>query len=644
MPEDTGVAPEDRYCDLVMKGGITSAVVYPPAICTLARQYRFKNIGGTSAGAIAAAVTAAAEYYRRHHNGSLAGFEHLGKLPTDLGNKDGTPNTQLLRLFQPDQPCQRLFRILIGSLNAQSTYRRIGAVLASCVMAYWPASLAAVLASLLIGWLSSILAGFLCLLMTLPLGIGLLIYIDLTRSVVNNNYGLCKGLTTTPSAGDALTPWLHALIQKTAGRTPADPPLTFDDLWAAPGFPPAWSKPSDASRKAPRSIDLQMFTTNLSHGRPYLFPQLESTARLFFNPKELKGYLPDDVSRWLIDHARPYTDARRAARSDPPVQDAVDRNLLEIPEAGDFPIVLAARMSLSFPVLFSAVPFWAIDYEDPRGHRTFQRCLFADGGISSNFPIHLFDGLVPSWPTFAIQLEPALPNLPGPLFLPRAYGQGIADRWTRFDQAEKSATRLGGFLMSIVGTMQNWNDNMLSRMPGVRDRVVRLRLNEKEGGMNLNMDPKLIEDLGKRGAAAATQLMKRFHWPAAVPDEAPLAEAPSPMDAASENRAHTTGWNGWDFQRWVRLDVLLRTFADKSNGLCCALGSPGHAAPYQELLRQAQVTAPPGHSAPLMQSQVEALRTLIDALERAAQTFEERAPDYPNSPIPRPDLRVRPSL
>jgi len=73
-------APEDRFCDLVMKGGITSGVVYPPAIVKLAGQYRFKNIGGTSAGAIAAALTAAAEY-RRRNTGSMEGFNLLGALP-----------------------------------------------------------------------------------------------------------------------------------------------------------------------------------------------------------------------------------------------------------------------------------------------------------------------------------------------------------------------------------------------------------------------------------------------------------------------------------------------------------------------------------------------------------------------------------
>jgi predicted acylesterase/phospholipase RssA len=58
MADASAEAPKDRFCDLVMKGGITSGVVYPPAIFALAGQYRFKNIGGTSAGAIAATSSA----------------------------------------------------------------------------------------------------------------------------------------------------------------------------------------------------------------------------------------------------------------------------------------------------------------------------------------------------------------------------------------------------------------------------------------------------------------------------------------------------------------------------------------------------------------------------------------------------------
>ena len=40
-------------CDLVMKGGITSGVIYPRLVYQLSKQYRFRSIGGTSAGAIA---------------------------------------------------------------------------------------------------------------------------------------------------------------------------------------------------------------------------------------------------------------------------------------------------------------------------------------------------------------------------------------------------------------------------------------------------------------------------------------------------------------------------------------------------------------------------------------------------------------
>src|SRR5689334_5412422 len=135
-----GGAPADRFCDLVMKGGITSGVVYPPAICALAKEYRFKNIGGTSAGAIAAAVTAAAEF-RRRRTGSLEGFKLLADLPEQLGTADKSGRTQLLRLFQPQPSCRRLFGILVRSLNAGGTFRRIAAVLIGCLTSYWLATL-----------------------------------------------------------------------------------------------------------------------------------------------------------------------------------------------------------------------------------------------------------------------------------------------------------------------------------------------------------------------------------------------------------------------------------------------------------------------------------------------------------------------
>ena len=47
-----------------MKGGITSGVVYPLAVCELATVYRLRSVGGSSAGAIAAAAAACAELGR----------------------------------------------------------------------------------------------------------------------------------------------------------------------------------------------------------------------------------------------------------------------------------------------------------------------------------------------------------------------------------------------------------------------------------------------------------------------------------------------------------------------------------------------------------------------------------------------------
>ena len=82
--------PKDRFCDLVMKGGITSGVVYPKAIELLSHFYYFKSIGGTSAGAIAAVVTAAAEYQRRR-SGSRAGFDLLATIPAELHGTKPTP-------------------------------------------------------------------------------------------------------------------------------------------------------------------------------------------------------------------------------------------------------------------------------------------------------------------------------------------------------------------------------------------------------------------------------------------------------------------------------------------------------------------------------------------------------------------------
>jgi hypothetical protein len=88
---------ERLQCDLVMRGGITSGIVYPRAIAKLAETYDFRSIGGTS-GAIAAAATAAAAL------GAKGGENHF---QSDIKTLSGTLATKkrgktvLERLFQP---------------------------------------------------------------------------------------------------------------------------------------------------------------------------------------------------------------------------------------------------------------------------------------------------------------------------------------------------------------------------------------------------------------------------------------------------------------------------------------------------------------------------------------------------------------
>jgi hypothetical protein len=64
ISSDAVAAYAKTSLDLTMEGGTTSGVVYPLAVCELATNFRFRNVGGASAGAIAAALTASAELGR----------------------------------------------------------------------------------------------------------------------------------------------------------------------------------------------------------------------------------------------------------------------------------------------------------------------------------------------------------------------------------------------------------------------------------------------------------------------------------------------------------------------------------------------------------------------------------------------------
>ena len=103
-----------------MKGGITSGVVYPKAIWALAQSFRFRSIGGASAGALAAAATAAAEHGRQ--SGAGEGFAGVESLPDWLAGDGGD---RLFSFFRPQPKTKALFHVATAFVGA-STGRGAG--------------------------------------------------------------------------------------------------------------------------------------------------------------------------------------------------------------------------------------------------------------------------------------------------------------------------------------------------------------------------------------------------------------------------------------------------------------------------------------------------------------------------------------
>jgi len=432
IPEsgDTG----RRFCDLVMKGGITSGIVFPTAVARLSTQYRFRHIGGTSAGAIAAAGAAAAEFRRATDRVQPGyGFAELARLPEYLGGRPERGHSRLFRLFEPEPAARRHFAILAAMLNRTSVAAR---VLHGSRALAWAFPLAAVLGAIpgLIlvaaahgGSPLGIVAAAIAALFAVAGGIAGAVVAataSLARLLPACEFGLVRGHSTS---GDRsrLTDWLHGYLQDLAGKRSGEP-LTFGDLDGVLLDPAT----------GVRGIDLQMMTTALSLGRPYSLPF--DNEQFYFKPDELALYFPADVIEWMVAHPGDRSNANRA-------RDDAMRSFgyQPLPMRATLPVIVAVRLSLSFPVLLSAVPLYRYAWERfdrgtgagaarregtyaaenaaiPPGDDTsdvdaapsaaattareprfieanVRRVLFSDGGICSNFPLQMFDAVLPGW-------------------------------------------------------------------------------------------------------------------------------------------------------------------------------------------------------------------------------------------------------
>jgi len=519
MQPEAHAAPEGRrsydYCDLVMKGGITSGVVYPLAIVELAKRYRFKNIGGTSAGAIAAAATAAAEY-RRRQTGSSAGYDALSTLP-DLLGRPGF----LVSLFQPDASTRPLFNVALGLVSGGSWLRAAATIIAGLLTGYPGSALLGALIGAIVPaglwWLASPwrVAFWWAALFTLFGALWVLVFalaatasrasVSIPRLLRDNRFGLCSGFDAGAKIGEPpLTNWFSGYLNQLAGK-PADAPLTFGDLWGA--------SQADDPLPMERAINLEMITSNLTHGRPYSLPFADNVARTFyFSPDQWRSLFPASI----VDHLE------RTAGGVELLPHAIDGvRLVPLPAMHDLPIIVAVRMSLSFPILFNAVPLYAVDFSRKVNehlaagqHLTAEPCWFSDGGISSNFPLRFFDSPLPRWPTFGIDLKSPHPDHDTEaeyVWLPTRNGGGLQPAWNRFDTGS-SRHRIIGFLRAIFDTTQNWHDNLEARMPGYRNRIVHISQKPDEGGLNLIMPPEVIKTLSDRGRRAGIALRDQFHW------------------------------------------------------------------------------------------------------------------------------------
>ncbi|MEF2279808.1 patatin-like phospholipase family protein [Deinococcus sp. YIM 134068] len=547
-----------------MKGGVTSGLVYPGAIRVLATRYRFRHIGGTSAGAIAAALTAAAEYRRREGTkrgdpDAHAGFDRLWQLADSLQRPAAGGRTRLEALFAPNPGTRAPFALLSAVLRPGGRLRRVAGALARHFPL--PSLLTAGGAGLTL-WAgvravrgeppTTALPG----LTLTAAGLGWLggaVVRSALRGLQRNGYGLSRGYEAgkggagedgadDASAAPRFTPWLHREIQDLAGKA-ASEPLTFGDLDPQVGN----AQVGESGEHAEDAIDLRLMTTCVTLERPYVLP-MDSGAtddkQFYFRPQEWRGYFPAGVVDFLMSRSERQVSFGGAAGDGSPPEGKWE--YYRLPPPRDLPVIVATRLSMSFPLLFSAVPLHlgaalpAGTMDDPearpawtrrarpggvplveRVDAAFRPCLFSDGGLTSNFPLTLFDDLVPTQPTFALNLEydrtrrrggePAAERPPyaTPILPIRAFGQPETARasWRPRPAAIGTPWAFG---LSLFESARNWFDHSLIPLTGYAERIAHVPLYAGQGGLNLGMSPAQIGRLRYKGLLAGQALLNRF--------------------------------------------------------------------------------------------------------------------------------------
>lgn len=488
----------EKFCDIVMKGGITSGVVYPLAISELSKHYRFQNIGGTSAGAIAAVFTAAAEYGRDD-----GGFEKINALPDELSDS-------VLEKFQPTPKLAPLFKLALATLE-----RRPGRIIWALLSSYWLSALIGGLPGIVLllygvrdqNWGFALLGALLLALLSLGFA-GRSALRQITRDLPDEGYGMCPGIGQPGAEGEALSDWITRMIDHVAGRDVNCPvPVELSDFSSLKTY----QKPLTIGDLADREIQVATVTTDLTTRRPYKLP-IDNNLH-FFSRREFLKYFPERVVLHMCATSSPV---------DPQTAENPDGDLYYFQNERDLPVVVLARMSLSFPILLTTIPLYRCDYtfKSSSDRRTPVKCHFSDGGISSNFPIQFFDQFLPHTPTFGISLADLDPRR----FTKEqtiAHKNGNDDAKDRVSlptdvadgQLLPTSTFQGivGFFSAMFSSAKDWQDSLQSILTGYRERIVTVNLLDNEGGLNLDMCPKTVRRLTEFGGAAGRAIVSDFN-------------------------------------------------------------------------------------------------------------------------------------
>ena len=598
-----------KKCDIVMKGGVTSGIVYPKAVCRLATEYRFQSIGGTSAGAIAAALTAAAEYARRQ---GRSVFDDLAGVPAWLGDKPPSKSdSNLFNLFQPQPGVRSLFRIAASILIKGWGPRliKLGAALWLDLLVGGLPGLAVILLGFKAHPVWTVLLGGFIVIAGAVVAAAIGIIARVAR-LPRFRFGLCTGYASPePGKPAALVEWLNTQINSMAGL-PLGHPLTFGDLKRA-------------------GVNLRMITTCLTFGRPYTLP-FES-GEFYYAPAEMRDFMPPEVISWMEEHP---------ATISPHGEPVDSTGLKSLPSADDLPIVFAARLSLSFPILFCALPLYAVDWTRrrratdepvpaarvpgdalaPDEVRKPEPVWFSDGGICSNFPLHLFDEPLPRWPTFALNLRDLRPDRDTRVWIPQSNRSGIAHLWTRLNTSGGLGSAVG-LLSAILDAARNWMDNLQTMVPGYRDRIAHIYLTKDEGGLNLNMPEQAVNNIAAYGVQSADKLIDHFIH-------------------GTDNGSPTV--MTWDNHRWIRcrstlalLEAFLGNFHDSLHH-----PEPGDRS-YDQLVKRGAKDPPTSY--PLTEPQRECASQVVELLDDAAAELTACELET-GQPRPVPELRIRPKF